>query len=539
MLDQVHCMFDADNPNGYQVELGFACAHGRQSKTALKATTWKEVFTFYETFESKEDISKMGFNTFYRYTKTIERDFHLTRPKTDACDVCERIRVKLIDAGLSEEERKIIEEELEDHQEATRTQRHGLKEFVKMWGKKEGALLVGDGNAWAAAADRLLDVYDEDGVEEKVIRDLLPNCRASLQCEDYAGNFPFPWYGAISPGVDYYLSKLHMYCFFVCNLTTGRNKAYCYDQRVMGKGADGLCSLRLYDELQNYIAHRDAGTLASRPTVQVVVRDNCVGQNKSKYVTSFSILMTLLFYERTVTHFLGKGHSHMLPDVKTAHVKSMLVGKQVYSTVDIVDHFNKLDSVDAEFFDTRDEEKIWPLWAGSEQLFKGIEIEPIPAIGEGGYTKNGFFEFGGGRVSMRPTYVSSEATYEHEAIPLGRFEEARVLAMTFLFGEGKALATVTMADVQLPRCSSRPLPAKQAASIASKKCHIPEEYHHWYPETMILKEGDEVVEGVGLVGSEEGVDVQGKKKPASKKAKTKTAEIVSGVAASTTPKPVK
>ncbi len=53
---------------------------------------------------------------------------------------------------------------------------------------------------------------------------------------------------------------------------------------MIGKGADALCSLRFYDEMQNYIEHREAGTLASRPTVQVAVRDNCVGQNKSKNV---------------------------------------------------------------------------------------------------------------------------------------------------------------------------------------------------------------------------------------------------------------
>lgn len=93
---------------------------------------------------------------------------------------------------------------------------------------------------------------------------------------------------------------------------------------------------------------------------------------------------------------------------------------------------------------------------------------------------------------MRPTYVS-DVKYEHEAVPTADMEGAKNRAMELLFGAGITLDNVTLADVQLPRHQLRPLTAKQAASIAEKRNHIPKEFHHWYPESMVQlkKEGDE------------------------------------------------
>ena len=381
MLDQIRRMLDPDNDDGLPVELGFACAHGRQGKNAVVATKWDDVYAHYVNFELNAGITKMAQNTLYRYVKVIERDFHLKRTTTDACDVCERIRVELLEAGLTDVERQLIEVELLDHQQATRTQRKGLKEFIKMWGRKEGVGIVDDVKAWDEAVDRLPDEFDEHSAVQAPAA-ALGNCRALLLCEDYAGNFPMPWYGDVVPGSDYYQSKLHLYCFIVSNMNTGRNKAYCYDQRGMGKGADALCSLRFYNELAMYIGHRDAGTLAQRPRVLVTVRDNCVGQNKSKAVMAFCTLLNLLFYDRIVVHFLGRGHSHMRPDQVVAWLKKTLNKQQVYSPVDMVKLFNTLDCVEAEFFDYNDLDNPMPLWGGWEALMKAVGIKNIPSIGK-------------------------------------------------------------------------------------------------------------------------------------------------------------
>jgi hypothetical protein len=166
------------------------------------------------------------------------------------------------------------------------------------------------------------------------------------------------------------------------DLNTGMNKAFLYDQRIMGKGVDALCSLRLYDELQRYIECRDAGKLDQWPDVSIAVRDNCMGQNKSKGVLAYSVLTSLLFYKRSILHFLGKGHSHMRPDQVTAWLRRVLSKRQIYSPLEIVELFNTLPSVQAEFFDSTDPEAgVHPFWGGWKELLKQIGIVDIPSIG--------------------------------------------------------------------------------------------------------------------------------------------------------------
>jgi hypothetical protein len=247
-LEQVHRMFDPDNDDGLPLETGFACAHGRQGKYPLDAVSWEDVYKFYTDFEPEQtQISKMAKITFYKYAKVIERDFHLKRVKTDACDVCERIRVELLDQDLTSDERARIEDELKDHQQRTRAQRIGLKEYLRLWGRKEGKALLSDKLAeWDAAVDRLPDIYNdsEEAEQPRPLSALDRDMLVFLQCQDYAGNFPMPSLGCIVPGSEYYASKLHLYCMIMSDLHTGMNKAYVYDQRDMGKGVDALCSLK-------------------------------------------------------------------------------------------------------------------------------------------------------------------------------------------------------------------------------------------------------------------------------------------------------
>lgn len=139
-LAQLKRMFDPDNPDALPIELGFACAHGRQGKSATTAKTWADVYKHFLAFEPNSQLRKMKSNTFYRYAKATERDFHLKSLKTDACDVCERIRIELLDLTHDAEERAAIEEQLLDHQQATRTQRLGLKEYIKRYGKESAVV---------------------------------------------------------------------------------------------------------------------------------------------------------------------------------------------------------------------------------------------------------------------------------------------------------------------------------------------------------------------------------------------------------------
>ena len=101
-------------------------------------------------------------------------------------------------------------------------------------------------------------------------------------CQDFAGNFPLPFYGAERPGKDYYLSNLATYVFVASDLSRNRNNIYIYDERGMGKDGNAMCSLRLKLFLDSINQTKDQSR--QRPKVLMIILDNCVGQNKSQVI---------------------------------------------------------------------------------------------------------------------------------------------------------------------------------------------------------------------------------------------------------------
>lgn len=88
-IDQISRMLDPDGIGALPLELGFACAHGRQEKAATSAKTWYDVYAHYINFEvDRIDLNKMAFKTFHRYVRGTQPDFRLRATKTNACDVC-------------------------------------------------------------------------------------------------------------------------------------------------------------------------------------------------------------------------------------------------------------------------------------------------------------------------------------------------------------------------------------------------------------------------------------------------------------------
>ena len=112
-LAQIHRMLDPSTLGGLPLELGFACAHRKQMKSATTAKTWEDVYAFYVAFEGEAtDLKKMASSTFFKKVKAYERDFRLAATKLDACDVCERIKMELKEMNLGEEERAQLQKEL-------------------------------------------------------------------------------------------------------------------------------------------------------------------------------------------------------------------------------------------------------------------------------------------------------------------------------------------------------------------------------------------------------------------------------------------
>lgn len=127
-------------------------------------------------------------------------------------------------------------------------------------------------------------------------------------CQDFGGSQTMPSIGVRQASMEYYLSNLTWNSFHTYNCLTGAMDCQSYDERTAGKGADAMCSLRLW-----YYLHVPLIS-TQRPEHLIFIMDNCVGQNKSQDVMRFYALMSAVFYTTVTIIFLPPGHSHNAAD---------------------------------------------------------------------------------------------------------------------------------------------------------------------------------------------------------------------------------
>lgn len=132
-----------------------------------------------------------------------------------------------------------------------------------------------------------------------------------LQAEDFGGVIPLPFYGFQRPSADYFNSNLLLQNFVQCDITSGINHVYIYDEREQSKGADAMCSLRMRQHLR---LHKERTKRKVIPTLCATLMDNCVGQNKSQCCMRFYALLSVLFFPTVSAFFFLPGHSHMICD---------------------------------------------------------------------------------------------------------------------------------------------------------------------------------------------------------------------------------
>ena len=121
--------------------------------------------------------------------------------------------------------------------------------------------------------DRIPDFIDEDVADGST--DLRTAVRFS--CQDFSGNLLLPSYQMSRPGSNYYASKLHLYSFVICDISTN-----VYDQCLAGIFFDAMCSLRLLHHLSERQKLRIS--LGPEPNQLFQCMDNNVGQNRSQVV---------------------------------------------------------------------------------------------------------------------------------------------------------------------------------------------------------------------------------------------------------------
>lgn len=285
----------------------------------------------------------MEYTTFHKYMRSAHPDFALSRVKEDECDTCTRLTLISHDMSISKEARELAKAGLLEHNDEARTMRLAMKTAISEYGFKAMSKHADQGilDEFYNSVNRLPDDVDGKWPEapvESIVTGARPLVR--LQCEDFAGNLQLPWFGLHRPATDYYSSDLSIYMFVISHMTTGINHVYLYDERIMGKNCDALCSLRFLYHMRLYVEARKDNKIMSQPNTLYLIMDNCVGQNKSQGVFMFMALLSLTFYKKVVLHFLVSGHSHMCPDRVVSHAKRSIGVANIFEPSGLVDKIN-------------------------------------------------------------------------------------------------------------------------------------------------------------------------------------------------------
>ena len=154
-----------------------------------------------------------------------------------------------------------------------------------------------------------------------------------------------PFYGFSRPSADYFNSNLLLQNLIQCDISTGKNHVYLYDEREQGKGGDALCSLRLRQHLRLYAKRLRDGVEAR---ICATLMDNCVGQNKSQVLMKFYALISVLFFPTVTAFYFIPGHSHMICDRVVSWNRRKMRGKNLFLPVSIAEVLNETSSVEAE-----------------------------------------------------------------------------------------------------------------------------------------------------------------------------------------------
>lgn len=148
--------------------------------------------------------------------------------------------------------------------------------------------------------DDMLDYNDYDS-ESNVANGATGglHCRMQIQAEDFGGGISMPYYGHCRPPEDYFKSNLIIQNFVVADISHVINNGYFYDERGQEKDADTLSSFRLLYHLKTI--QSDASKHVRPAEISFSLLDNSGGQNKSKAVAMFFVMLSVSFpYKKVV-----------------------------------------------------------------------------------------------------------------------------------------------------------------------------------------------------------------------------------------------
>lgn len=227
-------------------------------------------------------------------------------------------------------------------------------------------------------------------------------------------------------------------------------------------------------------------------------------------VLMFMSLLSMTFYKRVICHFLISGHSHMMPDRVVSHIKKSFGTNDLFLPTEMIEKMSNIKTVKGEFIDHNDPMR--NIYSGWEKVLKDQFI-PIPSI-DNGYTKNHFFEFCDGQVSIRHI-VGSEIKYVHNYVLNSSLNTIRKRILQSIIGN-VSLSKATIDDIILPRHPISEFPQSKISSLTEKYFSIPEDKLYYYPSVtnnpdpetnnLMEKSNTRARETVNMIRKKRGVD---------------------------------
>ena len=159
----------------------------------------------------------------------------------------------------------------------------------------------------------------------------------------------------------------------------------------------------------------------------------------------------------------------MMPDRVVSHTKKSFGTNNSYLPEEMIEKMSSIATVNAEFIDHSNPDRhIYPGW---EKLLKNQFIL-IPQL-DNGYTKNHFYEFADGQVSIRHI-VGSEIKYVHNYIIKGTESTIKKRILNSIIGD-TPLSKAKMNNIILIRYPLVEFPKSKISSLSEKYFLIPED----------------------------------------------------------------
>lgn len=429
--------------------------------------TWTKLWKEYSDKMIEMNRCVMSYSWWTKYVKVEYPGIRLTRTAEDVCDVCVRIDVQLDRDDLPSEEQKQLLLEKTMHLSAAIDQRRAMSTFVKQY-------IVAHASKQAIPTTIISETFEETPANNRAIKHegVLV---IEIQIEDFGGSFAILHYGHQRLSADYFNSNLMMQNFIIANITNGAKNVLIYDERGQGKGADALCSLRLMYHIRLCRFHRQRGSIP--PKISLLILDNYVDQNKSKLMFMFYALLSLLFYDKVVIHYLIPGHSHNSADRVVACCQNTMRSVNLYNPDAIVSLLNDIKSVSAKFLDHRSTTR--PFFGEWRPLLTKY-LKPMPT----NYTSHYYFEIEKGVVEMRHLATTPNDESMHFPMILPTNIDAICRAILFdLFGpDVKSIHDIKSIDYhQLSWLEVKSLTEKKLVSLSQKYFSISPEFLSYYP----------------------------------------------------------